>query len=148
MSSDGIYLNRTAQQWADAMRDTDSLMRRLAAYALGEIGPAARDVVPALAAALQDEASFVRTWAAAALARVEPTNTTAIAALGAAAADERPFVRSLAVWHLGRLGPDAPGLADLMPSVEKLLEDPDPSVRAEAGLALQRLRQERCFRAH
>jgi HEAT repeat protein len=113
--------------------------RRLAAHALAEIGPAAREAVPALIEAVQDPESFVRVWAAAALARVEPENVNAISALVAGANDETPFIRSLSAWHLGRLGPQHPGIQAALPELRELLNDNDPSARAEAVVALGNL---------
>ncbi|HKB35790.1 MAG TPA: HEAT repeat domain-containing protein, partial [Gemmataceae bacterium] len=55
------------------------------------------------------------------------------------AEDEFAFVRSLAAWHLGRLGPALPDIAQALVSVRQLEGDKDPSVRAEAALALGRL---------
>ena len=47
-------------------------MRRDAAWALGDIGPAAHDAVPALVAALKDNVAEVRRAAAAALEKLDP----------------------------------------------------------------------------
>ena len=75
------YLGVATGDWVAALKSSDSLERRLAAHALGEIGPAAREAVPALIEALRDPESFVRVWAAAALARVQPENPDANPAL-------------------------------------------------------------------
>jgi len=133
------YLGVEAGDWIAALKSGDSLQRRLAAHALAEIGPAAREAVPALIEALTDPVSFVRVWAAAALARVQPENPDAIAALVAGTCDGISFVRSLAVWHLGRLGPRHPGIKFAAPDLRVLLDDNDPSVRAEALVALENL---------
>jgi len=95
--------------------------------------------VPALIEALRDLESFVRVWAAAALARVQPENPDAIPALVAGTRDGISFVRSLAAWHLGRLGPGHPGIEAVVPELRELLNDNDPSVRAEALVALENL---------
>ena len=113
--------------------------RRLAAHALAEIGRAAREAGPALTEALRDSESFVRVWAAAALARVEPENLNAISALIAGTRDETYFIRSLSAWHLGRLGPQHPGIQAALPELRELLNDNDPSARAEAVVALGNL---------
>ena len=63
------YLGVAAGYWVAAVKSSDSLERRLAAHALAEIGPAAREAVPVLIEALRDPESFVRVWAAAALAQ-------------------------------------------------------------------------------
>jgi HEAT repeat protein len=103
---------------------------------LGEIGPAAREAAPDLTAALQDPVRFVRVWAAAALARVAPSGGEAVGVLVANMKDEAAFVRSLAAWHLGRLGPAFPGIEQALIPLQQLEGDKDPSVAAEAALAL------------
>src|SRR5215472_8566207 len=89
--------------------------------------------------ALRDSESFVRVWAAAALARVEPEHPDVIPALVAGTRDGISFVRSLAAWHLGRLGPRHPGIEVALPDLRELLDDNDPSVCAEALVALENL---------
>ena len=133
------YLGVATADWVAALKSSDSLERRLAAHALAEIGPAAREAVPALIEALRDAESFVRVWAAAALARVQPENSDAILALAAGMRDGISFVRSLAAWHLGRLGPRHPGIEAAVPELRELLNDNDPSARAEALVALGNL---------
>ena len=133
------YLGLAPGDWIAALRSSDSLERRLAAHALAEIGPAAPEAVPALIEALLDPKSFVRVWAAAALARVQPGNPDAIPALVAGTRDGISFVRSLAAWHLGRLGPGLRGIDSVVAELRDLLNDNDPSVRAEALVALENL---------
>ncbi len=60
-------------------------------------------------------------------------------ALVAGTQDGISFVRSLAAWHLGRLGPGHPGIESAVPELRELLNDNDPSVRAEALVALEDL---------
>ena len=139
MSRQPSYLGVATAGWVAALKSSDPLDRRLAAHALAEIGPAAREAVPALIETLRDPESFVRVWAAAALARVQPENPDAIPALVAGTRDGISFVRSLAAWHLGRLGPGHPGIESVVPELRGLLNDNDPSVRAEALVALENL---------
>jgi HEAT repeat protein len=133
------YLGVATCDWVAALKSSDPLERRLAAHALAEIGPAAPEAVPTLIEALRDPASFVRVWAAAALARVQPENPDAIPALVAGMQDGISFVRSLAAWHLGRLAPGHSGIESVVPELRELLNDNDPSVRAEALVALENL---------
>ena len=133
------YLGVAIGDWVAVLKSRDSLERRLAAHALAEIGSAAWEAVPALIEALRDTEGFIRVWAAAALARVQPENPYAIAALVAGTRDGISFVRSLAAWHLGRLGPGRPGIESVVPELRELLNDNDPSVRAEALVALENL---------
>jgi len=139
MIRESSYLGVAIVDWVAALKSSDALERRLATHALAEIGRAAREAVPALTEALRDSESFVRVWAAAALARVEPENLNAIPALIAGTRDETYFVRSLSAWHLGRLGPQHPGIQAALPELRELLNDNDPSARAEAVVALGNL---------
>jgi HEAT repeat protein len=133
------YLGVAIGDWVTTLSSSDPLERRLATHALAQIGPAAREAVPALIETLLDPVGFVRVWAAAALARVQPENPDAIPALVAGTHDGISFVRSLAAWHLGRLGPTHPGIKSVVPELRELLNDNDPSVRAEALAALEDL---------
>ena len=139
MVGQASYLGVATGDWAAGLKSSGPLERRLAAHALAEIGPAASEAVPALIEALRDPESFVRVWAAAALARVQPENPDAVAVLVAATRDGFSFVRSLAAWHLGRLGMEHPGIASVAPELRELLDDTDPSVRAEASVMLENL---------
>jgi HEAT repeat protein len=139
MSEQPSYLGVGSADWIAALKSSDPLQRRLAAHALAEIGSTAREAVPALTAALRDSVSFVRVWAAAALARIEPDNAHAIPVLLSGTRDGTYFVRSLAAWHLGRLGPRHPGIEAVVPELRELLNDNDPSVHAEAEVALGNL---------
>jgi HEAT repeat protein len=130
------YLGKSAAVWADELKSEDPLIRRLAAYALGMIGPEGRaESLPALTRALQDDEGFVRAWAAAALAQVEPTDPGALAGLIAAMRDPIDFVRSLGAWHIGRVGARLPTIEPALPVLQQLLNDVAPSVRAEAAIA-------------
>jgi HEAT repeat protein len=71
--------------------------------------------------------------------RVETENPDAIPVLVAGTRDGIYFVRSLAAWHLGRLGPGHPAIEVAIPELRELLNDNDPSVRAEALVALGNL---------
>ena len=136
MSAQTTYLGTSVADWLQALSNHDPLWRRLGAYALGEIGPAAREAVPALVAALQDPVAFVRVWAASSLARLAPSRSESIVVLIAELEDDLAFVRSLAAWHLGRLGPAFPDIDQAIIPLRRLGGDNDPSVRTEAALAL------------
>lgn len=138
------YLERPVAAWIELLQDSDPLLRRMAAHALGMLGPDAREATAALTKALEDEQGFVRVWAAAALARVERRKTRlAVSTLLAALKNPQHFVRSLAAWHLGRLGPALPESKVVVADMEGLLHDPDQSVRREAAEALKRLQSRR-----
>ncbi len=140
MNEPATYLGKDGTAWAQTLQHSDPILRRLAVYALGEIGPQAQGGVPALRAALQDPVNWVRVWAAAAFAKVT-ADRSAVALLVAEMRAPQAFVRSLVAWHLGRLGADFPGIEVGIDALQQLLEDDNPSVRVEAGIALQTLQR-------
>ena len=131
------YLGVATGDWVAALKSSDALERRLAAHALAEIGPAAREAVPALIVALRDPESFVRVWAAAALARVQPENADAIPALVAATRDGLSFVP---VWQRGTWGALGRDTLELSPWYRSCAScSTTKSVRAETLVALENL---------
>jgi HEAT repeat protein len=62
---------------SEALRDSDAFVRRDAARALGQIGPAARDAAAALRLAAKDRNPQVRKAAAEALQEIQPTSSAA-----------------------------------------------------------------------
>ena len=138
MNEPATYLGQGITAWVRTLEHSDPVLRRLAVYALGEIGLQAQAAVPALRGALQDPVNWVRVWAAAALAKVT-ADRRAVAVLVAEMRAPQAFVRSLVAWHLGRLGADFPGIEAGIEALQQLGEDEDLSVQAEAGVALQAL---------
>ena len=78
-------------------------VRAECAAALGDIGPAARVVVPALFTALQDPSEAVRASAARALTAIGP-GAEDVPRLVAALGSSDPYVAAFAAWSLGNLG--------------------------------------------
>ena len=138
MNEPVTYLGKDETTWAHTLQHSDPILRRLAVYALGELGPQGQGGVPALRAALQDPVNWVRVWAAAAFAKVT-NERSAVAALVAERQAPQAFVRSLVAWHLGRLGANFPGIEAGIDALQHLRDDYDPSVQAEARIALQTL---------
>src|SRR5215467_10681 len=95
------YLGVASGELVAALKSNDSLGRRLAAHALAEIGPAAREAVPALIEALRDRESFVRVWAAAALGESNRRAPTPSPPWSRGRAMGSP---SSAVWQCGTWG--------------------------------------------
>ncbi len=110
-------------------------IRASAALALGAIGPAAKDAVPALAPLLRDEAmgtetrTQIRGWAAKALVSIGPAS---IPVLVSALSDSDKEVRINAAYALGSVG--RPAIA----ATARAAKDPAPGVRQAAVFALGR----------
>jgi HEAT repeat protein len=86
------------------LQSQEADVRISAADALGQIGPEAKEAVPALIAALKDQEVDVRSSAAYALGRIGPD---AVPALIAALKDHNVFVRSSAADALRKIDPTA-----------------------------------------
>lgn len=149
-----------AVRWIQALKTDDTLARRRATDALGLLGPAAREALPALAQALRDEDEPVRLNAAYALGeiggpavpaladalRTGPEDARRAAGYGLAAAgapaveallgmagNAEEQVRLAAVDALGDLGPTA---AVAVPVLAGALGDESGWVRRHAAEAL------------
>ena len=136
------HLGEPAEVWIERLGSDDPLIRRSASHALGMIGPdAGGRAAESLAAVVSgDPEPFVLAWAAEALARVAPGDGRALGGLCEALHADQGFVRSLGAWFLGRVGPRLESIEAAVESLERLRDDPDPSVRAEADLAVRILR--------
>jgi HEAT repeat protein len=100
-------------------KSADPRERARAAQALGELGPKAKDAVPALVSALDDDAPSVRVDATVALGRIGPDARAAV-----------PHLVATMKWN--RMAKEALiGIGDASaPAATKLLADADASVQA------------------
>jgi HEAT repeat protein len=89
--------------------DAEISVRVTAAMALGNMGAAAQEAVPALIRALKDQDSQVRNWAATALGSIGPAAESAVPALKRAARIEgsRPAAEE-AIRKIRGISPDQP----------------------------------------
>jgi uncharacterized protein (TIGR03067 family) len=126
---------KAVPQLTAALKDKDWQVRRDAAAALGESGPAATAAVPALVAALKD---IKPVWdaAVAALGQIGPSAREAIPALRAE--QKRPFwwVRASATVALAKIVPTPREAVDILLAA---LKDPEPQVRSAAVGAIREL---------
>ena len=119
------------------LKDDDAGFRSLAAYALGQLGPAARDAVPDLTEALQDSNHKVRSSSAYALGRIGSSAQSAVPALIRRIGDDEQEVRSSAASALGQMGPAA---RDAVPHLlTAALHDEDSRARVSMASALNRI---------
>ncbi len=107
--------------------DRDYTVRVVAAASLGEIGPAAKNAVPALVQALSEKDREMRKHAATALYMIGPA---AVPGLVEALRDNNQEVGVWAATALGWIGPAA------VPALERAIKDRDPRVRVLAVAAL------------
>jgi HEAT repeat protein len=89
--------------WAAALHDHDPVKRKHAVTALGHVGTADPDAIPAVTVALKDSDARVRAEAALALLNIGPAAKDAVAALEVAAKDKNAKVRSYAELALGKI---------------------------------------------
>ncbi len=117
-------------------KDGDKYFRRHAAFALGNIGPEAKEAVPALINALEKDGDKDVRWRAAdALVNIDPEAKEVVPALiKALEKDGDKEVRRNAAYALGKIGPQA---KEVVPALIKAMEkDGDEDVRGRAADAL------------
>jgi HEAT repeat protein len=128
------------------LKDNAVAVRQAAAMALAELGDAAKDAVPGLAAALKDPDVTVRATAAGALAEIGPVAGDAIPALVAALKDSDIDVRGGAAYALGEICVRLDSIDDarrnrsaITALSQVLKDDPEASVRTAAADAIGKL---------
>jgi hypothetical protein len=119
------------------LHDSDVQVRHAAAEVVGHVagggGPAVHSILVTLYRMLVSPEADVRVCAAQTLARIGPNARLLIPALTAALRDRELVVARLAAQALVRIG------AEAAPALERLLNDPDASVRREARWAFNKL---------
>jgi RNA polymerase sigma factor (sigma-70 family) len=111
--------------------------RWAATLALQDIGTAAREVTPVLAAIARDERNSDRPHALAALVAIGADLAVALPILTQALGDSRgQYARIMAAQALGMLGPKARAA---LPDLHKALKDEDSTVRVDAAGAIWRI---------
>ena len=95
------------QRLIKGLKDPRPACRRECARALGQIGLAAKDAVPALKRALQDREWDVREASARALGKIRPADEEVVLALIEALEDPKADVRWTSAKALGNSGPAA-----------------------------------------
>ncbi len=108
-----------------------NLRHAYAAWALGEIGPAAKDAVPDLLRALASPDPVVRTDIVKSLRKIDQRTPEVISALIKSAQDPNPDIKEAAVWTLRWMAPES---APAAPVFQKLLADPVQARLAASGL--------------
>lgn len=122
----------------ESLSAREDRLRRQSAFALGQLGEAAKPAVPALIKVLTtaDNGAGLRGLAAQALGEIGPGGAAAVTSLRAALKDADPFVRHRAAYALGRIGPKAKGATA---ALKELLKDQDAYVRRAAAHALKQI---------
>jgi len=118
-------------------QEDDTETRRVAAAALGRIGPAAREAVTALVHALRDPRAVVRAAAAESLDRIGIAEPSVTAGLESCLMDEYVVVRQNAVRALGKMSSAA---RSTLPQIDRMRDDPSPTVRRLACEAARTIR--------
>ena len=102
-----IVVEETVPALLEALKDGDAGVRRVAAEALGRIGPGAQEAIPELIKALKDKHEYVRIRAAEVLGSIGPEVKEVVPALIEALKDKHAYVRMRAAEALGSIGPEA-----------------------------------------
>ena len=127
----------------DAIRGTDAAVRTSATFALADMGKAAQEAIPALAAAAQDGSEWVRRHATEGLGLIgqqvsKGTDLSeAVEVLTSGLRDDYYWVRDNAARALAKLGATA---APAIPALVERLEDENRYVRFHAATALKQIK--------
>lgn len=120
----------------EALQDEDVKARQFAAFALGQIGAAAKRTVPPLIERLEDEDSKVRQLTAFALGQIGVSAKRAVPALIERLEDKAVTVRLTAVGALGKI---APNRQEVVSALIDSLKDNDENLRWEATQLLSKI---------
>ena len=120
-----------------ALKDVRENIRASAAYALGEMGPAAAEAVDGLIALLTDESEEVRRHATSALGMIKAQISKTVPALMAVLENrDDTDLAFFAAQALTRIGPDA---AEAVPALREALMSESAYVRGFSSEALSRI---------
>ena len=114
---------------AKLLKDKEPLVRYLAAYTLGEIGPPAEPALPELTKLLRDTSGQVALEAARAVAVIGDDSEPTTELMKFALEHQEPATRLYALQTIVRMGKSGRGLA---PLALPLIDDPTPDVRRAA----------------
>jgi HEAT repeat protein len=98
-----IVHGKPVRHWMGLLDSPDAKLRKQAVEALGNVGSADPEVVPALVRAVKDKDARVRAAAVLALLKIGPDAQDAIPALQAAQKDKNARVRDYATKALARI---------------------------------------------
>ena len=116
----------------------DPAMRREALLAVGAMGSAARDSVPAAIDAMRDTNPSVRYSACYALGQIGSAAGEAKSALQQELDGTDPLLALVSAWALARIEPDCSQTTPkAVPQLIDALDDPEPMVRLEAATSLR-----------
>ena len=159
------YAEETQEQQVERLirelQDSDSDIRSIAAVTLGEIGPEAKDAIPALIQLLQDQDAegFARANAALALGQIGERTEDAMSVLIQALRDQDKYVRRDAAGALEEIGSPRAikaakdryrmvvtlgwiGAEDEIPALIQALQNEDKDVRVNAVVTLGQIESE------
>tara|TARA_B100000745_G_scaffold246449_1_gene168517 strand:- start:181 stop:1440 length:1260 start_codon:yes stop_codon:yes gene_type:complete len=159
------YAEETQEQQVERLirelQDSDSDIRSIAAVTLGEIGPEAKDAIPALIQLLQDQDAegFARANAALALGQIGERTEDAMSVLIQALRDQDKYVRRDAAGALEEIGSPRAikaakdryrmvvtlgwiGSEDEIPALIQALQNEDKDVRVNAVVTLGQIESE------
>src|SRR5262249_55080468 len=130
------FADKPLSFWLERLRDADPLTREEAATVLGDLGPSAKEALPALHDLLKSDAGPLRLRAAMAVWKVGHEARETAPVLIAALRDGGRGQRLVILQTLGEMGPAAEAAAPLLTG---FLSDANASVRNQASLTLLQL---------
>src|SRR5262249_9068166 len=129
LGAQGVALKKDAvTDLADALKDKDVVIRRAAAAALVQAGPAGKDALASFIDALKDTDLEVRRSALDAIGKLGADGKLASPDVGLLIGDPEPQIRKAAGLPLGQIAPDA-----ALPAYASSLASANDGVRLDAA---------------
>jgi HEAT repeat protein len=131
------FRGRPLSDWVKELKAPEAEMRRQAAVALSQMGPAAKPAVNDLGNALKDEDATVRLTVVTALWRLGPDAQVVAPAVAATLKKDRDQrVRTMAAYALGKVSTST---KEVVPALLEALQDEQVGVRRVAAFVLGQL---------
>jgi HEAT repeat protein len=128
----GLAASNTVPCILSCLDDHDQTVRSVAIETLGQIGPPAKSAVPAIRKLLQDQNDSIRRVAADALWRIDSEYVPLALSIFIEMLNQRSLRGDAPAYSLDQMGPRA---KQALPTLARLLDDPDPLVRLAAAKA-------------
>jgi len=130
------YEGRPLGAWIAMLESHDPAARTAAVQALRQIGPQARQAIPALIQTIRETRNRDRKLLLACNGALLAMGQEIVPSMIALLRDDDWEMRRGSAWILGRLGPDA---REAVPALTRAIQDPHPAVRRKAAESLKKI---------
>ena len=133
------HQGKSLSEWLTMLEEQDPAKRYAAIRAVGEIGPEAKEAIPALIQTIRETRNRNKRFLVASVHALLGMGREVVPHMITLLKDDDWEIRRGAAWMLGKLGPEA---EDAVPALTEALRDSNAVVRAKASEALKRIKGE------